>query len=144
MRYIWAIVAGAFIPRIKTIQNTLQYSLATFDLHFYFDAKTINSSGKLYNDNGTTPNAFEKGAYELLHFDSNVNKKQLTLKLSNEVGKNFLATDKSVSLLIHNLKSKILKVTVNGKNVPFKINKSNLEIPISWKKETPQEIKIQF
>ena len=135
---------GAFIPRIKTIQNTLQYSLATFDLHFYFDAKTINSSGKLYNDNGTTPNAFEKGAYELLHFDSNVNKKQLTLKLSNEVGKNFLVTDKSVSLLIHNLKSKILKVTVNGKNVPFKINKSNLEIPISWKKETPQEIKIQF
>lgn len=30
---------GAFIPMIKTIQNTSKYSLENFDLHYYFDAK---------------------------------------------------------------------------------------------------------
>ena len=75
---------GSFIPMIKTIQNTSKYSLANFDLHYYFDEKTTNSSGKIYNDNGTTPNAFEKGEYEMLNFNSkyniNNNSKIVTLK----------------------------------------------------------------
>ena len=44
--------AGAFIPMIKTIQNTEQYSLKNFDLHYYFDQDVKKSSGKLYNDDG--------------------------------------------------------------------------------------------
>jgi hypothetical protein len=57
---------------IQTIQNTSKYSLSSFDLHFYFDEKTSKSSGQLYNDDGQTPNAFEKGTYELLQFNSSV------------------------------------------------------------------------
>jgi alpha-glucosidase (family GH31 glycosyl hydrolase) len=133
---------GAFIPRIKTILNTSKYSLTTFDLHYYFDAKTPKSEGKLYNDNGTTPNAFEKGEYEILNFNGNTNGKVLTLKLNAEIGKTFSSSDKNVTLIIHNCKAK--KVLIDGKTSSFKSNKTAIEIPVFWKKGIPTEIKIQL
>jgi oligosaccharide 4-alpha-D-glucosyltransferase len=133
---------GAFIPMIKTIQNTSKYSLADFDLHYYFDAKTTKSSGKLYNDNGSTANAFEKGEYELLNFNGNTNGKVVVVKLNSETGKNFQSSDKNVSLIVHNIKAK--SVTVNGKTIAFKTVKNNIEIPVSWKKGVGFEIKIQL
>jgi alpha-glucosidase (family GH31 glycosyl hydrolase) len=133
---------GAFIPMIKTIQNTSKYSLADFDLHYYFDAKTTQSFGKLYNDDGTTANAFEKGAYEILNFNGNVNSKVVVIKLSSEIGKNFQSIDKNVALIVHNIKAK--SVIVNGRTIAFKTVKNNIEIPVSWKKGTGVEIKIQL
>jgi alpha-glucosidase (family GH31 glycosyl hydrolase) len=133
---------GAFIPMIQTIQNTSKYTLANFDLHYYFDAKTIQSSGTIYNDNGTTPNAFEKEEFEILNFNGLINGKSVVIKLNSEFGKNFPSSDKNVNLIVHNIKAKI--ILINGKIVKFKTNKNTLEIPISWKKGTEKEIKIQF
>ncbi len=133
---------GAFIPMIKTIQNTSKYSLENFDLHYYFDAKTTQSSGKLYNDDGKTANSFEKGAFEILNFNGNTNGKTIVVKLSSEVGKNFPSSDKNVSFIVHNIKAE--SVTVNGKVITFKTIKNNIEIPVSWKKGTVMEIKIQL
>ena len=113
-----------------------------FDLHYYFDAKTTQSSGKLYNDDGTTANAFEKGAFEVLNFNGNANSKTVVLELDSEIGKNFSSSDKNVSFIVHNIKAK--SVTLNGKNIAFKTVKNNIEIPVSWKRGTEVEIKIQL
>jgi oligosaccharide 4-alpha-D-glucosyltransferase len=133
---------GAFIPMIKTIQNTSKYSLTDFDLHFYFDLKTAQSSGKLYNDDGTTANAFEKGEFEVLNFNGSTDGKVVTVKLNTDIGKNFSSSDKNVALIVRNIKAK--SVTVNGKAIDFKIVKNNIEIPVLWKKGTEVEIKIQL
>jgi len=133
---------GAFIPMIKTIQNTSKYSLDNFDLHYYYDAKTTQSSGKLYNDDGTTANAFEKGNYEILNFNADSNGKTLVLKLNSEIGKSFASSDKNVSLIVHNIKA--TSVTVNGEAIDFKIAKNNIKIPFSLKKGSTVEIKIQL
>ena len=133
---------GAFIPMIKTIQNTSKYSLADFDLHYYFDTKTTQSSGELYNDDGTTANAFEKGEFEILNFNSNANAKTVTIKLNSAIGKNFQSSDKNVALIVHNVKAK--SVSLNGKTMAFNTIKNNIEIPVSWKKGTEMEIKIQL
>jgi alpha-glucosidase (family GH31 glycosyl hydrolase) len=133
---------GAFIPMIKIIQNTSKYSLENFDLHYYFDVKTTQSSGKLYNDDGAKANAFEKGEFELLKFDGNINGKIVVINLNSEIGKNFSSSDKNVALIIHNIKAK--SVTVNGKSIAFSTVKNKIEIPVSWKKETEVEIKIQL
>jgi alpha-glucosidase (family GH31 glycosyl hydrolase) len=133
---------GAFIPMLKTIQNTSKYSLENFDLHYYFDAKTTQSSGKLYNDDGTTANAFEKGGFEVLNFNSNSTTQKVVINLNSEIGKNFQSSDKNVALIVHNLKGK--SVTVNGKTIDFKTIKNNIEIPVSWKKGTEAEIKIEL
>ena len=133
---------GSFIPMIKTIQNTSKYSLENFDLHYYFDEKTQKSEGKLYNDNGTTPSAFEKGEYEILIFKGNLNSKISILKFNSEIGKNFQSLDKNINLIVHNCTAK--KVTLNGISVDFKTDKNNIEIPILWQKGTEIEIKIQL
>jgi oligosaccharide 4-alpha-D-glucosyltransferase len=133
---------GSFIPMIKTVQNTSKYSLSNFDLHYYFDEKTTNSSGKLYNDDGTTSSAFEKEEYEILNFNSNAKNKKVTIKLSSEIGKSFTNSDKNVNLIVHNIKPKT--VSIDGKNVPFKLNKTSIEISVLWLKSSSKEISIKF
>ncbi|MFN3753145.1 TIM-barrel domain-containing protein [Flavobacterium sp.] len=133
---------GSFVPMIETIQNTSKYSVDNFNLHFYFDETVKTSTGKLYNDNGETPQAFEKGQYEILNFNSNNNGKELVLKLTSTVGKNYLSSDKTVSVLIHNIKAK--RILVNGQEMVFKTFNEPLQIPVEWKKGTTSEIKIEY
>ncbi len=133
---------GSFIPMIKTIQNTSKYTLADFDLHFYFDETVANSTGKAYNDDGLTPNDFEKGAYEILNFNSTNKDKVLTLKLNAEIGKNYSASDKNVSLLIHNIKPK--RIFVDGKEMIYKTFQEPLQVTVTWEKGKNKEIKIQY
>jgi len=132
---------GSFIPMIETIQNTSKYSLTNFKLHYYFDAAVSNSSGKLYNDDGTTPNAFEKGQYELLNFTSTNDGKTLVLKLATTTGKNYASADKNVSVLIHNIKAK--RIFVNGKEQLNKTFDEPLQVNVTMTKAT-QEVKIEY
>jgi oligosaccharide 4-alpha-D-glucosyltransferase len=133
---------GSFIPLIKTIQNTSKYSLENFDLHFYFDETVANSNGKVYNDDGLTPNNFEKGAYEILIFNSTTKDSFLTVNLNTEIGKNYQATTKNVSLLIHNIKPK--RIFVNGKERIYKTFQEPLQVSVTWEKGASNEIKIQY
>jgi oligosaccharide 4-alpha-D-glucosyltransferase len=133
---------GSFIPMIKTIQNSTSYSLENFDLHYYFDSSVKNSNGTLYNDNGETPNAFEKGEYELLKFNSSLTNNQVTIQLSTEVGKKFISSDKNINLIIHNINPK--RIFVNGNEIVYKRFSNPLEIPITYKKATNQDIKIEY
>ena len=133
---------GSFIPRIKTIQNTSEYSLDTFDLHYYFDATMPSSFGKLYNDDGTTPNAFEKGEYELLTFNSHNANNVLKINFSNEVGKKFISKPKNINLIIHNIHAK--KIFVNGLERVYKTFNNPLQISVPWENRTYPEIKIEY
>ena len=133
---------GAFIPMIKTIPNTTKYSLDTFDLHFYFDETIANSTGKVYNDNGLTANAFEKGEYEILNFNSTNTNKVLSFKLSSEIGKNYTSTKKEVSVIVHNILPK--RIFVNGQEQIYKTFHNPMEIPVTWEKGTNSELKIEY
>ncbi|WP_412477038.1 TIM-barrel domain-containing protein [Flavobacterium sp. TBRC 19031] len=133
---------GSFVPMIETIQNTTKYSLDNFNLHFYFDDNVKTSTGKLYNDNGESPEAFEKGQYEILNFNSNNNGNILVLKLTATVGKNYVSTDKNVTVVVHNLKAK--RIYINGQETIFKTNNESLYLPLTWKKGTSPEIKIEY
>ena len=135
---------GSFIPMIETIQNTSKYSLENFNLHYYFDETVANSSGKLYNDDGATPNAFEKGQYEIINFNSNNNgnNKSLVIKINTITGKNYTSTDKDVSVLIHNIKAK--RIFVNGQEQIYKRFAEPLQVNVTMKKGTIQEVKIEY
>ncbi len=134
--------AGSFIPMIETIQNTSKYSLDNFNLHYYFDETVVNSTGKLYNDDGTTPNAFEKGQSEMLNFTSSNKGQSLVIKLNSTVGKNYTSTAKDVSVLIHNIKAK--RIFVNGEEQSYKTFHEPLQVNVIMTKGTTQEIKIEY
>lgn len=135
---------GAFIPMIKTIQNTTKYSLNAFDLHYYFDEKTVTSNGKLYNDDGTTANAFEKGEFEILNFASSIKEKTVTLTLTTETGKLFQSIEKNISLILHNMNDKIKSVTINGAESNYVIQDSKIVVPIQTVRNKPTIVSLQI
>ncbi len=138
--------AGAFIPMAKPMQSTKEYDGNDLELHFYFDNSVTESKGELYNDDGITPNAFENGAYELLHFESELEKKQLELDFEAETGKAFQTSNKTMEVIIHNISTKPKKVKVDGKKVEFNWNSSSkiLTISMEWNTRKESEVKINL
>lgn len=138
--------AGAFIPQVKVVQTTRDYSTKEIELHYYQDEAVAQSSGKLYDDNGATPNAFEKGAYELLKFNSTYNQKTLRFALSSQKGKAFPAIDRSVTLVVHNINTKPQQVLLKNKAVAFKFDEAKhvLTVVTPWAKNTAPQVTVQF
>lgn len=133
---------GAFIPMIQTIQNSTHYTLDNFDLHFFFDQSLEKSTGKLYNDDGQTPNAFEKEQYEIIHYNSTNNGKTLSIKLSSTIGKNYTATEKNIAVFIHNSKPK--RIFVDGQELVYKTFHEPMQINVTLTKNNTPEIKIEY
>ncbi|MFN3967718.1 TIM-barrel domain-containing protein [Flavobacterium sp.] len=133
---------GSFVPMIETIQNTTNYSLENFNLHYYFDESVAHSTGMLYNDDGVTPNAFEKEQYEAIHFSNKTDAKSLTIKIATVSGRNFTPKNKDVSVLIHNIKAK--RIFVNGQEQVYKIFAEPLQINVNVSIGPISEIKIEY
>lgn len=138
--------AGAFIPMAKPMQSTKEYTGDVFELHYYFDATVKESKGQLYNDDGLTPNDFENGAYEILHFESELEKSELDIELKAETGKNYTTTTKEIQLIIHNISKNPKSLKIDGKKVKVNWNSTSktLSIPMKWNTKNETEIKIQL
>ncbi len=133
---------GAFIPRIQPIQNTDLYNLKSFDLHFYFDETVKESNGHLFNDDGETPNAFEKGKYEILNFESEYKNNRLYIEIESKIGKNYQFSKKMTNLLIHNISKKPKKVT--GNIYTWDKNNQTLLIPVLLNDPSVKKVKIKL
>ena len=135
---------GSFIPMIETIQNTSSYSLDNFNLHYYFDESVAHSNGMLYNDDGVTPNAFEKEQYEAVHFSSNTSAKSLIIKIATVSGRNYSSKKKNVSVIIHNISNKAKRIFVNGQEQVYKRFSEPLQVNVNAEIGPHSEIKIEY
>jgi alpha-glucosidase len=138
--------AGAFIPMAKLVQSTDTYNASSLDVHYYYDESVITSTSQLYNDDGLTPNAFEKGNYELLQFESEIEKGNLEIEFESIIGSEYTSNDKQINLTIHNINKSPKRIKVNNKKADFNWNESSktLIIPINWKVKTDIEIDIKL
>jgi alpha-glucosidase (family GH31 glycosyl hydrolase) len=138
--------AGAFIPMAKPMQSTKEYHGKDLELHFYFDASVAESKGKLYYDDGTTPNAFETGNYELLHFESEFEKSELDLGFKAKTGKNFQTSTKQIQVIIHNISSQPKSIQLDGNKATSNWNSTSKKLSISmqWNTAKESEIKIKL
>lgn len=113
---------GEFIPLLTEAKQTKDYSIATFDMHFYADQKVRSSTYQLYNDDGNTANAYEKGMFETVNFEAKNSEKLLSINVLRANGKKFTKTeDNLITFVIHNLDKKPKKVLVNGEKLPEKL-----------------------
>ena len=128
------------------MQTTQEYDGNTIELHYYFDSSVRESKGQLYNDDGLTMNAYEAGKYELLHFESELEKQVLEIELEAETGNSYIKTQKQLELIIHNIKNKPKRIKIDGKKVDVNFNDSikTLSIPLIWNTEHESEIKIKL
>ncbi len=132
---------GAFIPMAKPMQSTDEYKGAIFDLHYYFDASVAKSNRKLYNDDGKTRKAFEKGDYELLEFESETKKNSLVLEFKAKLGSNYSITTKTITVEIHNFPKAPKRVKVNKKNKVFNWDETTKRLTFSMKWNTSENSK---
>jgi len=98
--------AGAFIPMVKAVESTDDYSSKDLTIRFYPAGKGISSGGQMYEDDGKTFGTYEKGEYELLRFQ-NVSGKTF---LFSRTGKQYEGMP-----LARNVKFKIMAVQMPEK-----------------------------
>jgi len=94
---------GVIIPLTKVVQTTDNYNGNYLELHYWFDDSVKESERTIYNDDGFTANALENGAYELLEFEADIEKKYLEIDLEAEFGENWKPTHKEIVLVLHNI-----------------------------------------
>lgn len=138
--------SGAFIPMVETFQTTDQYSTSNLILHYYFDNEVGNSTGQLYDDDGITTDAFAKGQFELLNFESEYMNSLLKIDLDATIGANYQSLDRNVQLVIHNIQADPKSIVMNGEDSEalMDTDKHLLIINIEWQSGVEQKIEIGF
>ncbi|MEY8850106.1 TIM-barrel domain-containing protein [Psychroserpens sp. XS_ASV72] len=138
--------AGAFIPMAKPMQSTKDYDGDILEIHYYFDDTVLESSRKFYNDDGLTVEAHEKGRFEILEFEAELEKRHLEIELEAEIGYDYSKSSKSVDLVIHNIESqpKRIKVGKDKINGTYDSNKKTLSLNFIWDTSEEKEIKIKL
>ena len=104
---------GAFIPMIKTIQTTEEYSLKEFDMHFYYDEKTSQSDYTLYDDNGNNSEN-----ENLIYFESELEDNELEIKIHSKDAKfNIKPSNNKITLILNNIEKLPKKVSLRDKKI---------------------------
>ena len=135
---------GAIIPMLKKVAATTKANLNSLEVHYYFAANDTTTY-RLYSDDGTTPEAFEKGAYELVNITATATGKLLTVDFKPEVGKSYTAKDKTVELCLHSLTRQPKKVMVNGsvvKGWKWNAAKATITLTVSGQQATTVSVKL--
>lgn len=136
---------GAFIPKANLMQTTANYDASTLDVHYYYDSQTKESSGLLYHDDGVTPEAFQKGRYEIVKFQSNLESGTINLRIEKEEGKNSASEIQLLRIHIENLDETVKFVWLNGIKYTGKnyMHQGKLDIPVRFYQDITT-IKIEF
>ncbi len=133
---------GAFILTARPMQSTAEYDGTDLVLHYFNDSDVIESEREYYNDNGSTPDAFQKGMYEKLEFEAELDKDILEIDFEAEFGKNWTPSKKSIELVIHQMDWNIQWIKVGRKKVKFELKDNMLNLPLEW--DPAKELKIRI
>ncbi|PKI14094.1 TIM-barrel domain-containing protein [Colwellia sp. 12G3] len=137
--------AGSFIPMVDNIQSTQDYDASKLTLHYYADKSVPTANYEMYEDDGKTYQAIEKGLFELLQFSAK-QQKQLSISL-NRTGKGYksMPTARVMTLVIHNVEQAPKKVSLNNKvikNAIWQNTDNTLTVNFTWQHQ-PLTLTIQ-
>ncbi|KQV54053.1 glycosyl hydrolase [Duganella sp. Root336D2] len=123
--------AGAFVPLAKVVQTTRDYSTRQVELNYYYDASAGATSGKLYDDDGATANAYEQGKYEIAHFAGVASATGVEIGIETEVGKAWQPVARTYALKVHNVASRPRSVKLDGKAVASRWDARNRTLQLT-------------
>ncbi|MGL1956095.1 MAG: DUF4968 domain-containing protein [Colwellia sp.] len=138
--------AGSFIPMIDDIQSTQHYDSSKLTLHYYADKSVNTAQGQMYEDDGKTYQANEKGLFELLTFNAAQNQDKLAIILAHS-GKGYptMPKQREMSLVIHHWEKQPKTINVNNKqadNALWDKKHQTLTIKFLWQHQ-PLTLSIQ-
>lgn len=135
---------GAFVVLTDVVQTTMNYSGNDWNVHYYYDESVKESERVYYNDDGKLAGAYEKGAYELIEFEAESERKWLEIDFEAEQGSNWTATTKNINLILHNIEWTPKRIKVNGKSISVNSNGGKLTIPVVWNTHKEMKIKVSL
>ena len=110
--------AGSFVPMVEPVNHTADYRTDALELHYYDHASAKNSSWTWYEDDGHTPQAWQKEAYELLHLSSLRKNRGLTIRLNPErYAYQGMPRERLVELVIHGIEAPGGRVRLDNKRL---------------------------
>lgn len=135
---------GVVIPLTKLEQTTADYNGSVLELHYWYDETVTESERTIYNDDGFTANAFEKGMYEMLEFEVEIDNKEIEIDLEAEFGENWNPQRKQIKLILHNINWNPKKIKAAGKRLRRKPVDNQLEIPFLWNPKKEAKIRVSL
>ncbi|MGW8394143.1 TIM-barrel domain-containing protein [Pseudoduganella sp. HUAS MS19] len=109
--------AGAFVPLAKVVQTTRDYNTRQIELHYYYDASAGATSGKLYDDDGASANAYEQGKYEIARFAGAASASGFEIGIATELGRAWQPVARAYTVKVHNMANRPRSVKLDGKSV---------------------------
>ncbi|MFY8186480.1 MAG: TIM-barrel domain-containing protein [Flavobacterium sp.] len=137
---------GAIIPMLKTVANTENTHFNALEIHIYYNENAEDEKEQnVYFDNGNTKEAFEKGQYELMTFETENEKKHFEIDIETEIGAAYKSSEKELTFAIHLFPKKPKNIKLNGKKLRFVYDETTkiLTFETQFLKEK-QEIKIKL
>ena len=110
---------GAFVPMTEPVQSTAYYSTDEIHLHYYYDPDVEKSGYTLYDDDGSTPQAYEKGRYERIEMESLSSDSSLQIRIVSSAGKEYTPKSRVIQLQVHHFPSRPGSLILNGKEGEF-------------------------
>ena len=135
---------GAFVVLTDVVQTTRDYFGNDWNVHYYYDESVKESERVYYNDDGKLAGAYEKGAYELIEFEAETERKWLEIDFEAEQGLNWTPTTKNINLILHHIDWTPKRIKVNGKSVSFGKKAGELTIPVVWNTQKAMKIKVSL
>jgi oligosaccharide 4-alpha-D-glucosyltransferase len=105
--------AGSFVPMVPSFQSCEEYSSEKLDLYYYHDASVKTASGQMYEDDGETKGAYEKGDYELIAFEAEQGT-NASLGDYLELSISGMKMQREISLFIMNIYKQPSSLLING------------------------------
>lgn len=140
---------GSFIPMIEPIRNTEEYSSENLVIHYYFDPEIINSDFVMYEDDGKTKNAYEKGLYELLKMQAMLfdNFTLFTFSRQNDLEYKGMPSDRTIELVIHSFNKSPGTIRAGDKNIKPSASFQSFEVsatPAAWFDKESEQLIVRF
>ncbi|HSG52416.1 MAG TPA: DUF5110 domain-containing protein, partial [Rheinheimera sp.] len=139
--------AGSFVPMIKPIQRTTDYSSSELTLHYYADSSVKCAKGEMYEDDGKTPDAVAKGAYELLNFYYFHQEGEQRFELRRSAGQYAgRPAERELTLVVHNQSATPEYISVDDRYIQLVPQQArfNRMQNVAWYDKASKQIKVKL
>lgn len=140
---------GSFIPMIDPIRNTEEYSSENLTIHYYFDPEVINSDFVMYEDDGKTKQAYEKGLYELLKMKAMLFEDFSLFSLTRETSMEYqgMPASRNIEFVIHALGKSPESIRVGDRTINPARNERTFEtssLPVAFYDKENDLLTVRF
>jgi len=137
---------GSFIPMVKPVQSTDDYTTQTLSLHYYADPSINSSSSTMYDDDGVDPNAIKNKTFETLVFNAQQKENQLKINLKRQGKYQTMPATRALTLLVHNWSTSTKVISINHQSIDIVADKqtfANTSQAGFWDEET-RVLRVKF